>query len=471
MAHDNRNIEYPPRAREANDALSDYISARTVALIISRDGVMEIGTGTCVHLGVRWLLATAGHNLWDNCEIEIIPRDIHERFGISGRSHPPRVADGIDVGWIELDQATVERARLVFLEQHDLEYGWRSTAGRAFFVQGYPAAEVEILQHEPLVLDLLSMGVLVMSLDPGPDNTELILEYPPASPEDTGLELPHPRGISGGGVWIPPSFSESAIWAPSRTKLVAVVRAWERPRGRLLSVPIERWLALVAEDFPELVPVVDEVLSRPPRGIQTLISPRYSSDKLDDPSVEDLIDVLEDRIMFWLLAPAKTLTAQEHGMVASFGLVLPYFEGIWTYITGQDSRGRSRAFFKDGFVDVFRSSRLDPQLLARVADVLYEDARCGFAHDSFFRSRIYFGKVEGGCLHITVPRVNGVPDPTGEIQSIVVDVEEFFKYVEGHFGKLVARLRDVGQVEPRARFLEACRLKWDYEGDPRAIAL
>src|SRR5436305_3083361 len=121
--------------------------------------------------------------------------------------------------------------------------------------------------------------------------------------------------------------------------------------------------------------------------MQTLISPHYLQNKLKDPAIEDLIDVLEDRVKFWLLEPAKLLSYHAFGQVAGLALLLSYFEGIWIYVQGRDSRDRSRAFFKDAFIDVFRSGGLTPELLGRVAEVLYEDARCGFFHDGMFRHR------------------------------------------------------------------------------------
>lgn len=205
--------------------------------------------------------------------------------------------------------------------------------------------------------------------------------------------------------------------------------------------------------------------------MQTLISPHYPQDKLEEPTLEDLIDVLEDRVKYWLLEPAKMLSTDPHGQVAGLALLLGYFEGIWIYVQGQDSRDRSKRFFKEAFIDVFRIGGLSPGLLVRVAEVLYEDARCGFFHDGLFRHRIYFGKNVGGCLRVTLPRRDdGSLDEAGEIQSILLDVEEFSKFVEGHFGNFIARLRDPDQVELITKFKDICRQKWDYEGDPRVLA-
>jgi hypothetical protein len=74
-------------------------------------------------------------------------------------------------------------------------------------------------------------------------------------------------------------------------------------------------------------------------------------------------------------------------------------------------------------------------------------------------------------MHATLPRVNGVIDENGIIESVVIDVEDFCRYIEGHFGKLVGRLRDASQKELRSNFHKMCREKLKYEGEPRVIAL
>jgi hypothetical protein len=251
---------------------------------------------------------------------------------------------------------------------------------------------------------------------------------------------------------------------------VALGRSYRPNRGRLDSTPIERWLSLVAQDFPDLREDIEVHLreSRPTPG--ALISPHFRHLKLQKPTIEDLVDVLEDRIRYWLLEPAKKLAAESIGQVAGFSLLLTYFEGIWIFIQGKDSRSRSREFFESAFVDVFRSSGPKEPLLKRVGSVLYEDARCGFFHDAMFRERIFFGRPKDGVIHITLPLVNGVVDQAGVIESVLIDIEGFYAYVEGHFNQLLSRLRDPSQAELRANFLSICRKKWDYEGDPRVIA-
>ena len=173
-----------------------------------------------------------------------------------------------------------------------------------------------------------------------------------------------------------------------------------------------------------------------------MISPSYADTKFDKPSLDDLIDVFEDRVRHWVVKPAKSLFDAQHGQVAGFCLALTYFEGIWSYMEGRGSRGRSKAFFENGFVDVFRTTNLKETLLRRVARILYADARCGFFHDGMFRERIYFANLSQGEMLVTLPKKQGQVDEDGEIQSLLIDPRRFFAAVERHFDCFVLSLRD-----------------------------
>jgi hypothetical protein len=171
------------------------------------------------------------------------------------------------------------------------------------------------------------------------------------------------------------------------------------------------------------------------------------------------------------LAPARALLDVPFGDPGSLCLALTYFESIWIYVTGERSNGRSKAFFRSAFVEVFRTTGVDPGLLGRVADVLYEDGRCGFFHDGLFRHRIFFHGKPGAVLEITVPRVNGSPDPNGTIQSVLIDAGAFLDQVERHFEELVARLRDAQNADVRSRFFVFCKELWDWDGEAVMVGL
>ena len=99
----------------------------------------------------------------------------------------------------------------------------------------------------------------------------------------------------------------------------------------------------------------------------TQISPNFSHEKLESASIEDFIDVLEDRVVHWLLKPAKTLLEAPHGEIPVVSLLLSYFEAHTIYLKGQNSLNQSKRFFREGFVDVFTSRKHSQAFLEQVA--------------------------------------------------------------------------------------------------------
>ena len=64
--------------------------------------------------------------------------------------------------------------------------------------------------------------------------------------------------------------------------------------------------------------------------METFISPNYTQKKLDKPTIDDLVDVLKDRVLNWLFEPAKKLIKEKDGCFGALCLLLTYLEGIWT---------------------------------------------------------------------------------------------------------------------------------------------
>jgi len=156
--------------------------------------------------------------------------------------------------------------------------------------------------------------------------------------------------------------------------------------------------------------------------METFISRNFKQEKLDDPEIDDLIDVLKDRVLNWLLEPARKLIAEKDGCFGALCLLLTYFEGVWTYLSGTDSKGKSKQYFRNAFLDVFSSSEYPPDLLRRVADTMYEDARCGFFHDGMLRDRIFLTELNQIDMLITLPRKpDGKVDINGQIKSILIE--------------------------------------------------
>ena len=104
----------------------------------------------------------------------------------------------------------------------------------------------------------------------------------------------------------------------------------------------------------------------------TFISPKYTQDKLNKPNIDDLIDILRDRVDGWLFDPAKKLLEDKKYWFGALGLLLTYFEGIWIYMTGEDSKGKSKEYFTAAFLDMFSPYKLNPIMIKQASKILYE---------------------------------------------------------------------------------------------------
>lgn len=251
---DKRRARLPPEGDIAGPRMKDYTSDRSVAIIQRPSSPdPQCGSATCVALGDRWFLVTAAHNidyLPDDREILLLPRGERSHPGIPflARSHPRPVPYPFDVAWIELDPAVARRSGLLAVPLSQLSPVHQIP--RPHFIQGYPSREVT--PRGSGSFDPLSMCVGVTSVQPIDSNAAIGLEYPPNDPEDAGLELVHPEGFSGGGVW---TFHGLKVWPhlnPEGELLVAVLTEYCEQKLTLDAVSIEAWINLLAADHPEL---------------------------------------------------------------------------------------------------------------------------------------------------------------------------------------------------------------------------
>lgn len=190
------------------------------------------------------------------------------------------------------------------------------------------------------------------------------------------------------------------------------------------------------------------------------VSPNFTHEKLEPPLFKDIVDVFEDRMRYWLLEPAKHLLKVKHGEVSAVALVTHYFEGIEIYISGKDSKKKSKEFFKRGFKRVFAAESSPDFMQDGIADALYELLRCGFAHDGMFRSGIYFSAIRKDAMLITWPKRNGQFDPAGKLESAVINPRGFVSCIEAHLNSYLRELRSRTSNEAQERFRAAVDLKW-----------
>ncbi|GAB2706518.1 hypothetical protein [Comamonas sediminis] len=201
------------------------------------------------------------------------------------------------------------------------------------------------------------------------------------------------------------------------------------------------------------------------------ISPNFTYDKLEPPFFKDIVDVFEDRMLHWLILPAKELLKTCHGEVAAIALATSYMEAIEIYLSGLDSKGRSREFFVRGFKAVFARNTGPDFMHDALASALYELMRCGFAHEGIFRDGIYFSKTRPEAFLITWPKKAGELDPKGKLQSAVINPQRFVDGIEAHFDSYIRDLRRMPRSPLHERFKAAVDLKWHIGGRERIIEL
>lgn len=200
------------------------------------------------------------------------------------------------------------------------------------------------------------------------------------------------------------------------------------------------------------------------------ISPNYSTKKLESASYEDLVDVFEDRIRYWFLHPAERLLEFPHCQIAAIALLIAYFEGIEIFVRGEDSKNRSFEFFANGFSKVFSSDHENKDSSKAIARAIYDQARCGFAHDGMFRNRVFFSDVPSRPLLVSFRKMNGILD-LSKFESIVINPLRFFESIRIHFESYVKILREGSNSTLKYAFLNAVKLKWALDEEPRAIGM
>jgi hypothetical protein len=199
------------------------------------------------------------------------------------------------------------------------------------------------------------------------------------------------------------------------------------------------------------------------------ISPSFTHEKLESPTYEDLVDVLEDRVRKWFLLPASKLLELPNCDIAAVALLSNYFESVEIYISGEDSKNRSAEFFARGFGRVF--SVQHPTLSGKIAAAIYDQARCGFAHDGMFRNRVFFSGARPDPILVTWPKKDGVFDESREVESIVINPPRFYESIQLHFDRYIKRLREGADTETGCGFVKAVALKWALGEPDRAVGM
>jgi len=255
------------------NAINEHLTRRSVALLLSTAGI-HVGSGTCIKIGSRHLIATVAHNLeglTDFGQVGVAA------FGAPGFSNQtPKVvgwgqrggsADQLDIAWLEIHPGAVEpwarQWNRIFVTLDRVNVA-PIPAQRHVSLLGQPAASVkqDKFQDQPrLALSPLPYSGLTISKPEGdPTTTDIFVEYPKAAYTEHGLkELPVAEGLSGSGLWLL-NDEQPGLWTPEHAQLVGIQNAWSKFKY-LRGNRIRDWLKMVREDIPELASEIDPFLA------------------------------------------------------------------------------------------------------------------------------------------------------------------------------------------------------------------
>lgn len=250
---------------QALQAIIEAIMNHTVGVTLGTD----LASGVVISAAGQTYIATARHFVKDaraddlqfmfrpRGTFQYVPRfaDIRQMLGRRATPLPiQRIAlssDEDDLALLAISNDVVKEHRVI---TYAFEEGATSpSAGEQVMVVGFPDQLVKSATNRAGEQGAGALAFSYVTEISGKDFQHD--EYRPEShflltfdhPQDD-MEITAPRGMSGGGVWMPPGFPPSdRVWNPGEIKLVGIEVSWFETSKFLKAVRIERLAALLAE--------------------------------------------------------------------------------------------------------------------------------------------------------------------------------------------------------------------------------
>jgi hypothetical protein len=186
------------------------------------------------------------------------------------------------------------------------------------------------------------------------------------------------------------------------------------------------------------------------------LSPSFTSEKLrgENDTIENRIDVYEDRVRGWLVRWAEYLNSvkiddRKHAGFAVLHLSLSYFEAFTIFLRGREApRGKSSEFFRAGVLEVFPELKGDGNRDS-ILRILWEDGRNGLFHRGIALKRIR--------LRDNLERAFRFEATEGEKRVFVCRHSLVWRLL-AHLDRYLGRLRNPTEIELRRNFDEAWRI-------------
>lgn len=153
-----------------------------------------------------------------------------------------------------------------------------------------------------------------------------------------------------------------------------------------------------------------------------------------------MIDVFEDQVRGWIIAPANALRGHPHAGFAILASVLSYFEPIGQFVEGK--KAGSRHQFGVGLLSVFPN--IEPRYRDLILAELYEQVRCGLFHQAITKAKVIVNPDGEDPIEI-----HGAAD---KIVRIIVVPIAFIDAIDRHLTWYADRLRDPANVDLRGNF-------------------
>ncbi len=253
------------------------LNAYSVAIVPVEEGAdgegklnpLEQGSGTCVRIGGRFFVATAAHlvSKFPSLRYAVLtPSTTNEVLRVRGGGRRGGgLRDEVDVAWLELAPRGAAIAGRHFLDLARLG-AYRDGRGEDVSVYGAPTqlgirGEREGLPSYTAVGRMFPTRAMSRAEVGEVDHARRIhLHWPRivAGHNDESFEYPEAPGLSGGAIWAMNTDTHGEGWRADLAQLIGIEFAVQRARGYryLIGQQLQVWLEMVAEDVPELEPIV-----------------------------------------------------------------------------------------------------------------------------------------------------------------------------------------------------------------------
>jgi len=261
--------------RISHETSSHVLRPFTVAIITPDTGEENVFSGTIIRVGKRLLIATAAHPV-RNADVSLLrpyAPSVKNRQDKQSIFKSLKFHASLDICCLEVDSQFEESYfGNSFCHLDNIACYGVGRKDKPLLVIGTPSCFTKLaklsMDKSRLQATQLTYLTKVIEEKECPDfvpehfkasdpATDIFLQYPKGTGKtfkvasDEAIELPIPRGISGGGLW-DLDFNLSELWSPHSAKLIGIQTDWYEETECLRAVQIKHWLRLVYEHFCDL---------------------------------------------------------------------------------------------------------------------------------------------------------------------------------------------------------------------------